>query len=102
MGVLDFFSKWNEKRKKKREDEAVDQIDSLLEGEGRAIVGLRALLARIKAEPDKQKRALIYVQFERNLHKFEEWSGIIESIDKKKLRRTMFKDLKKNLEKKAA
>ena len=99
MGFFDWLSKWSERRKKKKEEIAIAQIDSLLEGEGNEIIKLRSILAKIRVELDESKKAAFYIQFEKELSKFEEYAGIIENLDKSKLSGTIFKNLKKNMDK---
>lgn len=92
MGLFDWFIKW---REKKREQKVINQILSLLEGESKEIDMLKKMLILLSNASDPNERANIYMRFERGLKRFEKASSIIESLDKRVLRKTMFKSLQK-------
>ena len=90
MGIFDWFAS----RKLKREDKAINQIISLLEGEADEVKRLKDLLLLIKTKSNIDERYSLYLRFEKELKKFEQFAGIIDGLDSSILKKTMFARLK--------
>lgn len=93
MGIFDWFGNWAKGRQLRKETKIISQLISLLEGEAQEIVRLKSMLIQLNAASDPQQRLNIYVRFERELKQFEQYESIIESLDKKSLRKTIFSNL---------
>lgn len=90
MGIFEWFAS----RKLKREDKAINQIISLLEGEADEVKRLKDLLLLIKSKSSIDERYPLYLRFEKELQKFEQFAGVIDNLDAKILKKTMFARLK--------
>ena len=90
MGIFDWFAS----RKLKREDKAINQLISLLEGEADEVKRLRDLLLLIKSKSSIDERYPLYLRFKKELQKFEQFAGVIDNLDDKILKKTMFARLK--------
>lgn len=93
MGIFDWIGNWARGRQVKRETKVISQIISLLEGEAQEIVRLKSMLIQLNAASDPQQRLNIYIKFERELKRFEQYGAVIESLDKKSLKGTIFNRL---------
>ena len=84
---------WFRERAQKREQQAIETFLSLLQSEGEEVQKLKNILLQIKAEQNPAKKAGLAVQFEREFLQYEEAEHMLESIDKKFLRKTLFKGI---------
>lgn len=95
MGIIDWIGNLFKNRQLRKETRIITQMISLLEGEAEEITRLRNLLIQINAASDPQQRLNIYLRFERELKRFEQYRSIIENLNEKSLRGTIFSNLKK-------
>ena len=93
MGILDWIGNWSSNRQIKKQTKIIIQIISLLEGEADEIIRLKSMLIQLNAASDPQQRLNIYFKFERELERFEQYRNVIQSLDKKSLKGTIFSNL---------